>query len=95
MGHHERFRSLRHFDPRLMWPNMLYLMAIAFMPFATAFLGRNLGHFVPELVYNVSMLVLSLVAYWLARVGCARSAAGRTGRRRPRPGPRRAGLHRR
>jgi len=67
MGHHERFRALRHFDPRLMWPNMLYLMAIAFMPFATAFLGRNLGHFVPELVYNVSMLVVSLLAYWLAR----------------------------
>ena len=66
MGHHERFRALRHFDARLLWPNMLYLMAIAFMPFATAFLGRNLGHFVPEIFYNVSMLVLSLLAYWLA-----------------------------
>ena len=68
MGHHERFRSLRHFDQRLMWPNMLYLLAIAFMPFATAFLGQNVGHFVPELVYNLSMLVLALVAFWLARV---------------------------
>lgn len=67
MGHHERFRSLRQYDARLMWPNMLYLMAIAFMPFATAFLGRNLGHFVPALVYNTSMLVLSLMAMWLAR----------------------------
>jgi len=67
MGHHERFRSLRHFDARLMWPNMLYLMAIAFMPFATAFLGRNLGHFVPALVYNLAMLVLSLLVLWLAR----------------------------
>jgi uncharacterized membrane protein len=68
MGHHERFRSLRHFDARLMWPNMIYLLAIAFMPFATAFLGQNLGHFVPELVYNISMLVLALVAFWLAAV---------------------------
>jgi len=68
MGHHERFRSLRHFDARLMWPNMIYLLAIAFMPFATAFLGQNLGHFVPELVYNLSMLVLALVAFWLAWV---------------------------
>ena len=68
MGHHERFRSLRHFDARLMWPNMIYLLAIAFMPFATAFLGQNLGHFVPELVYNLSMLVLGLIAFWLARV---------------------------
>jgi uncharacterized membrane protein len=68
MGHHERFRSLRHFHARLMWPNLIYLMAIAFMPFATAFLGQNLGHFVPELVYNLSMLVLAVVAFWLASV---------------------------
>src|SRR5437868_654279 len=47
MGHHERFRPLRHFDDRLMWPNLLYLMTIAFMPFSTAFLGSNLGRFVP------------------------------------------------
>lgn len=66
MGHHERFRALRHYDARLMWPNLLYLMAIAFMPFATAFLGRNLGHFIPALLYNVSMLVVSLLAMWLA-----------------------------
>src|SRR3569623_1123728 len=50
MGHHERFRALRHYDSRLMWPNMLYLMAIAFMPFSSAFLGTNLGRFVPALV---------------------------------------------
>jgi uncharacterized membrane protein len=67
MGHHERFRSLRHFDDRLMWPNTLYLMAIAFMPFTTAFLGANLGRFVPALVYNLSMLLLSVLALWLAR----------------------------
>lgn len=68
MGHHERFRSLRHFDQRLMWPNMIYLLAIAYMPFATAFLGQNLGHFVPELIYNLSMLLLASVAFWLACV---------------------------
>lgn len=74
MGHHERFRSLRHFDRRLMWPNLLYLMAIAFMPFASAFLGRNLGHFLPALVYNLAMLLLALLALWLAR--CVRKAGG-------------------
>jgi uncharacterized membrane protein len=57
-----------------MWPNLLYLMAIAFMPFATAFLGRNLGHFVPALIYNLAMLVLSLLAVWLAR--CIRKVGG-------------------
>jgi uncharacterized membrane protein len=78
MGHHERFRSLRHFHARLMWPNLIYLMAIAFMPFATAFLGQNLGHFVPELVYNLSMLALAVVAFWLASV--VRAVGGETDR---------------
>jgi uncharacterized membrane protein len=67
MGHHERYGVLDHFDARLLWPNTLYLMAIAFMPFATAFLGANLGHFVPALVYNLTMVVLGLLAIWLAR----------------------------
>jgi hypothetical protein len=52
-----------------MWPNMLYLMAIAFMPFDRV-LGRNLGHFVPALVYNLSMLCSRC---W--RCGCARIRA--------------------
>ena len=67
MGHHERYAVLDHFDARLLWPNMLYLMAIAFMPFSTAFLGANLGHFVPALIYNSSMVVLGLLAMWVAR----------------------------
>jgi uncharacterized membrane protein len=67
MGHHERFAALDQFDPRLLWPNMLYLMAIAFMPFATAFLGANLGHFVPALVYNSTMVLLGMLAVWVAR----------------------------
>ena len=67
MGHHERYAVLDRFDPRLLWPNTLYLMAIAFMPFSTAFLGANLGHFVPALVYNLTMVVLGLLAMWVAR----------------------------
>lgn len=78
MGHHERYAVLDGFDARLLWPNTLYLMAIAFMPFATAFLGANLGHFVPALVYNSTMVVLGLLAMWLAR-----SVAIVSGRRDP------------
>ena len=37
-------------------------------------MGQNLGHFVPELVYNLSMLVLALVAFRLAWV--VRSVGG-------------------
>jgi uncharacterized membrane protein len=68
MGHHALFAQVTRYDDALMWPNLLFLMAIATMPFATAFLGRNVGHFVPELVYNLAMLlcgVLSLSLGWM------------------------------
>lgn len=77
MAHHERFRSLSRFDARLMWPNLIYLLAVAFMPFATAFMGRNIGHFVPALIYNLTMLTLSALAVWLAWT--IERAGGKTG----------------
>ncbi len=68
MGHHALFARLTRFDKRLMWPNLIYLMAIAAMPFATAFLGRNIGHFVPELVYNLMMMTCGALNLWLAHI---------------------------
>ena len=68
MGHHALFTHVRRYDPRLMWPNLAFLMAIALMPFASAFLGRNLGHFVPELLYNLTMLACGALSLWLGRV---------------------------
>lgn len=70
MGHHALFGQIDRYDNKLMWPNMLFLLAIAAMPFATGLLGKNLGRFVPELIYNLMMLLcgglslmLSLTAY--------------------------------
>ncbi len=68
MGHHKLFSHVTHFADRLLWPNMLFLLAIAFMPFATGFLGRNLGHFVPALVYNLTMLASAVLNLTLMRV---------------------------
>lgn len=65
IGHHQLFDRVVGFSNKLLWPNLLLLMSIAFMPFATAFLGSNLGHFVPALVYNGSMLTTSLLAFHL------------------------------
>lgn len=56
MTHHGLMDHVKSYDPRLMWPNMLYLMAIAFMPFSTALIGRNLGLFGPALFYNLTLL---------------------------------------
>lgn len=67
IGHHNAFGQLDHYDPRLLWPNLLFLMAIAFMPFATAFLGANLGGLVPALFYNGMLIVTGLLNLLLTR----------------------------
>ena len=43
MGHHSAFSGVSQFSPRLMWPNLLMLMAIAFMPFITGLMSQNSG----------------------------------------------------
>lgn len=68
MGHHKLFSHVVRFDERLLWPNLLFLLGIAFMPFATGFLGSNLGQFVPTLVYNLTMLACAALNYSLMRV---------------------------
>lgn len=61
MTHHGLMDHVTSYDARLMWPNMFYLMAIAFMPFATALIGRNLGLFGPALFYNLTLLATALL----------------------------------
>ncbi len=68
MGHHVAFSNVRKFDPALLWPNLLMLMAIAFMPFATAFLGANPIAFPASLLYNCTMLALGLSKMWVLRI---------------------------
>jgi uncharacterized membrane protein len=67
MTHHALMDHVKTYDSRLMWPNMFYLMAIAFMPFATALIGRNLGLFGPALFYNLTLLATALLGRLLVR----------------------------
>jgi uncharacterized membrane protein len=62
IGHHNAFTLIDHYDGRLAWPNLFLLMAIAFMPFATAFMAANLGNFVPTLVYNLTLLATAIMS---------------------------------
>jgi uncharacterized membrane protein len=75
MAHHQLFTRATGFHGKLLWPNTVLLLLIAFMPFATAFLGDNLGAFVPTLIYDVTLLVVGLMQWWLARVMLRRGIA--------------------
>ena len=59
VGHHTAMSNMSTYDPRLLLPNLAFLMAIAFMPFATAFLSANLGMQVPAIFYNATLAVLA------------------------------------
>ncbi|MGO9006067.1 MAG: TMEM175 family protein [Beijerinckiaceae bacterium] len=39
--HHQRFHSIRRYDRRLIWLNLLFLMVIGFVPFASAVLSEH------------------------------------------------------
>ena len=67
MSHHQLFGHVVAYSPRLMWPNVFYLMAIAFMPFSTALLGTNLSQFGPAMFYNLTLLATASVGWVLVR----------------------------
>jgi uncharacterized membrane protein len=60
-AHHLRFRFIRRYDLRLIWLNMLFLMAIGFVPFATAVHSE---HVLPAAaaVYDGTMAVVALLS---------------------------------
>jgi uncharacterized membrane protein len=64
-GHHSAFGWTQHYTDGFIWPNTILLLMIAFMPFATAFMGENIGQFVPMLIYNVVLLMTALASLWV------------------------------
>jgi uncharacterized membrane protein len=66
-GHHRAFSLARHWSPALMMPNTFMLAAIVFMPFATAYMGLNMGQRVPSMVYDVVLLATGLLNIRLVR----------------------------
>lgn len=66
-GHHRAFSLARHYAPGLILPNLMLLCAIAFMPFATAYMSENFGETVPHALYNTLLLVTGLLNLRLVR----------------------------
>jgi uncharacterized membrane protein len=67
-GHHRAFSLARHWSPALVGPNILMLAAIVFMPFATAYMGLNMGQRVPTILYDVVLLATGLLNIRLVRM---------------------------
>lgn len=60
-GHFLRFRHIRRFDLRLIWLNLLFLMAIGFVPFASSVLSEH-PNATSYVLYDGTMAVVALLS---------------------------------
>ena len=60
VGHHYFFDSLRGFDGRLLWLNLLYLSFIGLLPFTTALLGNFSNDPTAVVAYAVNVALAGL-----------------------------------
>jgi uncharacterized membrane protein len=63
VGHHSAMANVAGYSPGLVWPNLMLLMGIAFMPFATAFMSANIGQLVPTVFYNATLMITALLSW--------------------------------
>ena len=49
-------------------PNIMMLAAVVFMPFATAYMGMNMGQRVPTVLYDIVLLATGLLNIRLVRL---------------------------
>lgn len=64
-AHHRVFGMICGYSPGVMLPNLLMLLVIAFMPFATALMISNPLSRVSEMFYSATLLLAALLQRWL------------------------------
>src|SRR5919202_2739867 len=60
-GHHRMFRIIRRYDDGLIWLNILFLLCVAFLPFASAVLGEHGDERSAVVFYSLAIVATGLV----------------------------------
>jgi uncharacterized membrane protein len=63
IGHHLQFQFVRAVNRPMIWINMLYLLLVSFVPFATDLVGDHKELTLPCEIYGATLLALSAVAF--------------------------------
>lgn len=65
--HHRAFRAVRRYDEALIWLNLLFLLCVVFLPFASAVLGEHGNEPVAATFYAACVATTGLVetALWV------------------------------
>jgi TMEM175 potassium channel family protein len=64
-AHHRVFGLLSDYSPKVLPSNLLLLMVVAFMPFATALMSANPLARIPEMFYSATLLLAGLLQRWV------------------------------
>ena len=67
ISHHKLFGYVTVYNRMLLWPNLLFLLTIIFMPFTTAFLSEyyDPGLTMPVILYAININLTGLASYRL------------------------------
>lgn len=78
VGHHMHMHFIRRVDRALLWLNLLFLLAVTFIPFVVAFIGAFGPRRFSCLLYGADLMVAqaSLIAQWRYAAGGQRRLVG-------------------
>lgn len=61
LSHHRQFHCVRDIDSRLLWINILLLIAIVFIPFSTDVAGDYPGILTAVLLFHINIIIIGLI----------------------------------
>ncbi len=64
VGHHQIYGYIKRWNNGLIWRNVMFLAAIAFIPFSTAFFSEYPSRFVPLFLYALSFSIAGFLETW-------------------------------
>jgi uncharacterized membrane protein len=61
LAHHQSLQLIGKLNGFLIWLNLIYLLAVSFMPFPTALLGRYPMQPIPIVIYGLNLIVANTI----------------------------------
>lgn len=66
-SHHRLFRWIAGYDHALVWRNLLFLLAVSFIPYPTAFFSENAAHQTPLVFYAACLTLVGIAQVSVVR----------------------------
>ncbi|HEX8575034.1 MAG TPA: TMEM175 family protein [Flavobacterium sp.] len=64
ISHHQQFKFIIRTDRNLLWMNILFLMAVAFIPFSAALISQYPASKEAIMIYGINLLTISSILYF-------------------------------